>query len=423
MRKDAFVFRTALLTVVCLLVSTSAYAKWWIFGSSDEAVELTSLYLSSIAFDETGESLVLFPENLVSGNARISGKAKSSKGRIASVEISIDGKKTWQEARLSDDGTFEFFFKPEKDKTYDIYVRATDTLARTNDVDATHKVVTLSDKPVGAMVVKVLSEMADAYSNKDGNLFMSHVAESFTGDPGLLDFALRKDFSSFSDIKITLTPSGIVGSGSHVQAVVNYSRTVIPARSGIPLSDRGMTRFVFELSSGEPKLYSMSNPMIFGISDAENLSDGDALVPQPGPILVLRPDGTADLLPPDQALAVLSGDEDSAPAAGSSGPDGIPAPEGLSVSGMLHHMVELEFRSSLEDVPGARDRYEVVVEESISENGPWDEVASVPFDTFVRVTTDRIAQEARLLYYRVRIRDVEKMELSPPSNVVVWDNR
>ena len=54
------------------------------------------------------------------------------------------------------------------------------------------------------------------------------------------------------------------------------------------------------------------------------------------------------------------------------------------------------------------------------ENGPWTEVDLRPGDNFIRITTDAIAQQAAILYYRVRL--TRDGKTGAPSNVVTWDN-
>ncbi len=43
----------------------------------------------------------------------IKGKATVKTGTIASVRVTLNNKETWQDATLSEDGAFEFRFRPE----------------------------------------------------------------------------------------------------------------------------------------------------------------------------------------------------------------------------------------------------------------------------------------------------------------------
>jgi hypothetical protein len=134
-------------------------------------------------------------------------------------------------------------------------------------------------------------------------------------------------------------------------------------------------------------------------------------------IIVVDEAGNVQQVPFDEGINIIAGG-----GGGGGGGADFAGLSNLRVSGgMRHHFVDLEFDTTL-DPDTQAGQYEVVVEESLSAGGPWTEVERKALDTSVRVMSDRIAQQAVILYYRVRIERLADGALSQPSNVVQWDN-
>ncbi|RJQ65954.1 MAG: hypothetical protein C4519_26605 [Desulfobacteraceae bacterium] len=395
-----------------LFWSAAADAKWWIFGKSDAAVSIEYLYINQIAFEESDTQVLLFKEFLTSGMIEIRGKARASKGSIGAVKISLDDRKTWQEAKLSSGGSFEYQFKPEEGKAYDLYIEVIDTLGKTNNVEETHKVIKLTDQNIRALIKEILDQMAAAYMAEAPAAFMRHVSEKFAGDELNLDYAVRRDFTFFDNIQLILTISNLaIGSKGNIYVNVSYSRFLIATRSGLPLRDRGITEFIFVQKGGQPKLYAMKYPLIFGVSDPQNVATGTIVSPQNTPTLHVDDNGNAEVVPFEEARRRIESGAD--PAGGS----GIAAPANLRVTGgLVGHFVDLEYDSPT--VPAA-GTYETVTEQSPAASGPWQEIDRRDWDTFIRLDT----LDRTVLYFRVRIARVGSGVLSLPSNVIAVDNR
>lgn len=259
--------------LVLLLFAVNAEAKWWIFGQSNDEVNITYMYLNKIAYDESGPKLTIFKETLQDGLIYINGKASTRKGKIGSVRVSTSNREAWEEAKLSENGAFEYSFRPDLGKEYVLYIEVMDTAGKTNDIESTRKEVNLSDQNIMALIRETLDKMIDAYRSEDPNRFMSYVSDDFSGDETNLDRAIRKDFSAFDNIDLRYTVNNIAaGSNGMVYVSINFNRSVISARDGKTYTDRGMTEFIFQL--GPERVYSMKNPLIFGLSDAENVATG-----------------------------------------------------------------------------------------------------------------------------------------------------
>lgn len=292
------------LFIIChILISQSkSEAKWWIFGASEDEITIKYIYLNNISYEELGQKVTLFRDNLPDGNAVIKGKATVKTGTIASVRVTLNNKETWQDATLSEDGAFEFRFRPELNKNYVVFIEIMDTRGKTNDIEATRKEITVSERNITAMVKEALEGMAEAYRREDAGKFMSYVAEDFAGDAVNLDRAIRKDFSLFDNIDLRFTINNVASGGKGIVVSINFSRSLISSRTGKLLSDKGITEFVFKLGDGGLKVYSMKFPLIFGLSDASNVATGVLQSPSNEPTIVVDDSGNVAKEPFDQAV-------------------------------------------------------------------------------------------------------------------------
>lgn len=294
------IFKGAILGILAcmLLTAVNAQAKWWIFGTSEEPVSINYLYINNMSYDEMAPKVTLFRETLPEGQIEIKGKATVKKGTIGSVRVSTDGKATWQEAQLAEGGAFQYRFRPEVGKTYVVYVEIMDTRGVTNEIEATRKEIALSDRNVLASVKEVLDAMVDAYRNRNATKFMAYVSDDFRGDASNLDRAVRKDFSYFDNIDLKFTVSNIVTDAKGlVYVALNFSRFLSSTKTGRSVSDRGLTEFVFKQANGGPRVYSMKNPLLFGMTDAGNVATGTTKQLSAEPIIIVDDRGNVARVP------------------------------------------------------------------------------------------------------------------------------
>ncbi len=268
-----------LILTAVLSLAGAADAKWWIFGKSNDEVGLRYLYINQVSAEEAGPKIKIFRETLgTDGLIKINGRASAGKGGVGSVRISLDDKATWQDVKFSDNGTFEYSFKPETGKTYTMLLEITDTAGKTNKVDETRKEITLSDESIQAKVKETLDAMFAAYSAENLQKFMGYVGDDFAGDKGILERAVKRDFDALSSINIRYTVNNIsAGSQGRVFVSVTYNRMVFVNKTGATSTDTGSTEFVFDSNEGKLALFSMKQPLMFGLSDAENVATGSVL--------------------------------------------------------------------------------------------------------------------------------------------------
>ena len=267
------------LVAAVMIFAGPADAKWWIFGKSNDEVGLKYLYVNKVSADETGSKVKIFKETLgADGLVKINGKASVGKGSVGSVRISLDDKGTWMDVKFADNGTFEHSFKPEQGKTYVMLVEVTDTAGKTNKADETRKEITLSDENIQAKVRETLDAMFDAYNRENLEKLMGYVGDNFAGDKGILERAVKRDFDALSGINLRYTINNIsAGTQGRVFVSVTYNRMVFVNKTGASSTDSGSTEFVFDSKEGKLSLFSMKQPLMFGLSDAENVATGEVM--------------------------------------------------------------------------------------------------------------------------------------------------
>ncbi|MBA4396094.1 MAG: hypothetical protein C0394_01700 [Syntrophus sp. (in: bacteria)] len=308
-------FKTARISITMFIImlilsSAGAEAKWWIFGQSEDDVNIQYLFLNKASFDETGSKITLYQEMLPDGKITITGKAVVGKGKVGGARISLDNKESWNDANLSEDGAFEYSFRPELGKKYVIYIEVSDTTGKTNDVKATYREVTVSDRNVMSIVKEALDGLIDAYQRHDAKTFMSLVSEDFAGDMTNLDRAIRKDFSSFDNISLRYTLNNVSSDSRGISVSLSFSRNLISTKSGQSLKDKGITEFVFKLGEKGAKVFSMKNPLIFGITDASNVATGTVKPMTSDPLIVVDNKGNAKTVSPDVFEKIVNNDGD-----------------------------------------------------------------------------------------------------------------
>lgn len=261
-----------ILTIVVLTAGFS-HAKWWIFGKSKSDISLKYLTINSVSADENTGRITLFKENLSDGKITLRGKADG--GQIGSVKISLDAKASWQDAKFSENGAFEYSFTPETGKKYRIYIEITNTAGKTNKVDETAKEIEISQESINSRITETLNALFDAYNSENQSKFMSYVSENFAGDRDFLELAIKKDFNALSDIKLRYSINNVAAGAGKIFVSLTYNRMVFVNKTGQSSTDKGNTEMVFESRDGKLLLYSMKKPLLFGLSDADNVATGE----------------------------------------------------------------------------------------------------------------------------------------------------
>lgn len=267
--------------VLLLLLSFAVPAQaWWIFGDSGAShAILQNVTINSVPFEGSPRQLVFYPELLPGGQVTIKGKALVNGQPAQSLSVTTNAQETWQSVPLNADGTFSYSFRPTPGAEYGIYLKA-EANGKTNDVQRSGKLVRISNQPLRTAATETLNSLLAAYKQEDARLFMSYVSPNFAGDDILLARAIRRDFTALDNIDVRYTISSIaIDPKGKVSVTLRYSRTAVLAHllhaTDKPIiHDSGTTQMVFALGEHGLKLYSMKLPLLFGLSDAVNVSSG-----------------------------------------------------------------------------------------------------------------------------------------------------
>lgn len=297
-----------LLRIVCIIISltlailiTSADAKWWIFGASEDQVETSYLFLNKVSFSELGTKVTLYRSMLPNGMVMVQGRALAGQNKIGSVRITLDAKVSWVDAKLSENGAFEYGFTPEMGKTYKLYVEVTDTRGKTNKIEDTYKEIVVSDMNIQSLVREAMNKLIETYQNENAGRFMALVAEDYAADKTILDRAIRKDFRDFDNLVVRYTLNNVTAAaGGKVFVVFSYAQQVTSVRTGKTSQGRGTTQFTFKFGDKGLNLWDMKVPLIFGWADprdVQNVATGVTNTAMSDTILVSDGQGNISSVP------------------------------------------------------------------------------------------------------------------------------
>ncbi|MDD5022525.1 MAG: hypothetical protein PHR82_10435, partial [Endomicrobiaceae bacterium] len=178
----------------------------------------------------------------------------------------------------------------------------------------TYVQITFSDQDISLLAVETLDKLFKAYQSENTQAFMALVSENFVPGSDILDSAVRKDFLLFDYIKIEHFINNIsqVADGK-IFISFQYNRSVISTKTGETFTDKGMTELVLKNEGGQLKLYSMKNPLMFGLSDASEIATGSVNQSSDEETIVIgNPDGTIKVLPYNEAIKYIYGDTNDA---------------------------------------------------------------------------------------------------------------
>lgn len=118
------------------------------------------------------------------------------------------------------------------------------------------------------MVRDVLDGMIEAYSARNTGKFMNFVSEDFGGDKTILERAVRKDFSMFTNIEIRYTFNNVTtdSNGKMISASIAFNRSHTVINTGNQAKSNGTSEFIFKMQNNSLKLIDMKKPPLFGLS-------------------------------------------------------------------------------------------------------------------------------------------------------------
>ena len=149
---------------------------------------------------------------------------------------------------------------------------------KTNNVDLTGREVSTSEDNIRAAISSVLDAMVEAYKNKSTMDFMAYISNDFSGEADILEMAIQRDFSFFSSIELRYILDTLsTDSNGNIFVTLTFNRFLISNRNGESYTDNGTTALVFHPGHDHPVVFSMKNPLIFGISNAGEVATGTVI--------------------------------------------------------------------------------------------------------------------------------------------------
>lgn len=299
--------RLLVFSCLLLLLPFAAQAAWWEFGRSAGEPYFSMLRFNNVDAEQRDDMLVLTRDDLIAGSVVVRGRAEVGRGEVGLVEISLDSGKTWSGATLGERGMFTYEFAPQLDREYPFRIRAISTTGVATGPEE-HDFKLLVSSADGAREARAaFMKLLDAYQREDRASFMRGVSENFEGNLGALEDGLAKDFRYLDDIRIQATVSRINRQERTYEIYFTYNRQVRPVKSVKLLTDSAASIVGFRLESGGMKLVRMSAPLIFGVSEAEDVATsvtGQSVGQQ---VLTIAPSGDAGLGSQGQTAAAADG--------------------------------------------------------------------------------------------------------------------
>ncbi len=268
-------FTGIILVVVFLAYSFEAQAKWWIFGKAEDIPEITSIFIGSLEITNIStDELLLDNSNLEGDDLVIKGFAAKGEAPLAMAKISFDGGRTWVDANIKG-GTFIYRFAPEENEEYKPQFKVMDTAGKESDVrDLPQFVLIYRAVSMHEVIEEIKQKIVDAYVAKNLTRFMSYVSDSFTGDVFALEEAVQSDFRMYDNMNVDVTIQQVDKSGDQANVDFTYEWSAVETSTGEIVTESGRSSFIFVQEQGSYKILTMACPIIFGISEASEISTG-----------------------------------------------------------------------------------------------------------------------------------------------------
>ena len=117
-------------------------------------------------------------------------------------------------------------------------------------------------------VRQALDRLISAYEAKNSRQFAELVSNSYTGEEGILNSGLQRDFSTYHNMSLRYTINNITldGNGTKAFVAITFTRGWTDIKTTKTRSETKETSLVFVLENGIYKLYNQSPPLLFGLN-------------------------------------------------------------------------------------------------------------------------------------------------------------
>lgn len=396
-------FIVGVLMLAALMFAQGAAAQWWRFGADAAEPVFTDLLFNQQSALRVDRALQLGRDELDNGRVIVRGRTEVAQGSIGRVEASLDDGVSWSEVPFSDRGLFAFEFQPEMERVYRFRIRALSTTGQASDASA-HAFEFKATATDGRTLARAaLQQLIDRYAARDRSGFMNLVSPDFVGSAGVLDGAVGDDFRLFDSIRIVPTIQRLSRADNRWTVYFSFIREVRSARTGQSFQDRASTSVVMVREGDGYKLLEVAAPLIFGLSDADELAT--FVEPESAGQSVIQVDADGNVTKrPLGAGAVDWGPTNLR----------LMMPRGSAA------VVDLIFDTTLDLAnPAVESGYGRLIERANSAAGPW--VVADSRDSLEHNWMMNLPWSAPATYYRARIKKLATGQVSAPSNVLRVD--
>lgn len=249
-----------------------AQAAWWEFGRNDNDPVITELKFNKVDALRAEDRLIIGRDELEADRITVRGRAEIGKGSIGAVELTLDGGKTWVKAVLGDRGIFTYAFAPEIQREYQFAVRALTTTGAASNAEEHAFKLTVSPETAADQVRAAFLAMLQAYTTENKSAFMRLVSPDFQGIVSALEDAVADDFRYLDNIRIEPRIGRIAPFGGNYDVYFSFNRSVTSTRSGQVLRDSAASSMSFQRTAEGFKAWRMAAPLIFGVSNPEDVA-------------------------------------------------------------------------------------------------------------------------------------------------------
>lgn len=119
-----------------------------------------------------------------------------------------------------------------------------------------------------AQVRQSLDQLISAYESKNSRKFAELVSNRYTGEESILLTTLQRDFSTYHNLSIRYTVNNITldGNGDKTYVAITFTREWTDIKTTRSRRETQNTSLVFILENGTYKLYTQSQPLLFGLN-------------------------------------------------------------------------------------------------------------------------------------------------------------
>ncbi len=260
------------LLLVLLVISQTASAQWWRFGADAGEPVFSDLLFNQVNALRVERSLQFSLDELDSGKVIVRGRAEVGQGAIGRVEASLDDGVSWVEVPVNDRGMFAFEFSPRVEDTHRFRIRALSTTGQvSNESDHAFEFRVVREDG-RALARQAFEALLEHYMARNRSAFMDLVSRDFAGNLSALDSALSNDFRYFDGIRIRPTIQRMASLDNKWTIYFNFNRQLRSVRSGEVLRDQANTSVTLVREGEGFRLVELAAPLIFGVSDPENVA-------------------------------------------------------------------------------------------------------------------------------------------------------